>query len=161
VQKALAHKEKTGSIAGLAGTENITNAELLLLPVTVLVPAALENVISADNAKDVRAKMIIEMANGPVTPEADEILSKRGIISIPDVLSNAGGVTVSYFEWVQNNMGYYWEKAEVFGKLRPLMEKAFEEAWERFASQKISMRMAVYMGAVAKVAAAMKDRGWV
>lgn len=137
----------------------ITNEELLQLDVDILVPAALENVITADNAGDIRARAIIEMANGPTTPEADEILKKRGVILIPDVLANAGGVTTSYFEWVQNLQGYYWTQQEVETKLRPRMEAAFEQMWRIKQDQNVSDRMAVYMTAVKRVVDTIILRG--
>ncbi len=155
----LKHKEKTGSVIGFPGSKTITNEELLELAVTVLVPAALENVITKENVNRIKAKYVIEMANGPVTPEADEVLQRRGIISIPDVLANAGGVTVSYFEWVQNNTGYYWEKEEVFTKLKKIMDKAFDEVWQIYQSKKVNPRMAAYILAVERVVKAMKLRG--
>ena len=158
-EKVLNYKNEKGTLKGYKGVEEISNEDLLELDVDVLVPAALENVITKDNAKEIRAKYIIEMANGPVTPEADEILYKNKIISFPDVLSNAGGVTTSYFEWVQNNMGYYWKKEEVFEKLKEIMDKAFMEVWTRYKEKEISMRMAAYMGAVDRVVSAMKLRG--
>ncbi len=147
--------------------KKITNEQLLELPVDVLVPAALENQITQANAAKIKAKYIIEMANGPVTPEADEILHQKGIISLPDVLCNAGGVTVSYFEWVQNNMGYYWEKDEVWAKLKVIMDRAFSEVWEIYTAKKASLaesrrvnpRMAAYILAVSRVVKAMQLRG--
>lgn len=139
--------------------QNLTNEALLELPVDILVPAALENQITGQNAAKIRAKYIIEMANGPVTPEADEILYKKGIVSLPDVLCNAGGVTVSYFEWVQNNMGYYWEKAEVFAKLKAIMDKAFSQVWQVYSRKKVNPRLAAYILAVDRVVKAMKLRG--
>lgn len=162
ITKLMEHKKKTGRVAGFSGTKEITNESLLELPVKVLVPAALEQVITKDNAPKIKAKYIIEMANGPVMPEADEILTKRGIISVPDVLANAGGVTVSYFEWVQNLQGYYWPKAEVLDKLKPLMEAAFEgiwSEWERLGRGKVGMRIPTYTIAVKRVVEAMKLRG--
>ena len=159
VDAVLVHKKKTGHIADVAGAKNISNDELLLLDVDVLVPSALENVITAQNATQVQAKAIIEMANGPVTPEADAILWKRKILSVPDVLSNAGGVTVSYFEWVQNLYGYSWTKQEVFAKLEPLMVNAFEQMWSVYKEKSVNLRMATYLGAVKKVVDAMLLRG--
>lgn len=172
--KTLACKKETGSLNECHCTDEectnhlgkvITNQELLELDVDVLVPAALENVITQDNAGKVKAKYIIEMANGPITPEADQILEEKGITVIPDVLSNAGGVTVSYFEWVQNLQGYYWTQAEVISKLQPLMETAFDQMWElkTGAGKKapISARMATYAHAVKQVIEAMMVRGWV
>lgn len=157
--QALEHKQKKGVLAGFSGSREISNEELLCLPVTVLVPAALENVIDKNIASKIQASYILEMANGPVTPEADEILHKKGLVSIPDVLANAGGVTVSYFEWVQNNMGYYWEKEEVFSKLKMIMDEAFMKTWEMHNLHKVSMRMASYMSSVSRVVQAMTARG--
>jgi len=166
IEKVLAHKQKTGSLAGFSGGKRITNEELLLLPVTVLVPAALENVITSENAGKIKVKAIIEMANGPVTPEADLELSKRGILSVPDVLANSGGVTVSYFEWVQNLHGAVWSKKEVFIKLKEVMDRAFAEMWEmwdgkvgKLGIRERNLRMAVYSNAVARVVAAINVIG--
>ena len=159
VEKVLDYKKKNRTLKGYGGVKEISNEDLLKLNVDVLVPAALENVITKDNAEEIKAKYIIEMANGPVTPEADEILYKNKIISFPDVLSNAGGVTTSYFEWVQNNMGYYWKKEEVFEKLKVIMDKAFMEVWTRYKERKTSLRMAAYMGAVDRVVKAMRLKG--
>jgi len=160
------HKAKNGSLQSYPGVKMITNEELLLLPVTVLVPAALENVITGEVAEQVAAKYVLEMANGPVTPEADLVLAKRGILSVPDVLANAGGVTVSYFEWVQNLSGYYWGKKEVFEKLRAVMDRAFTEMWrvweekiEKLTVEKRNLRMAAYVNAVSRVVAAMRLTG--
>jgi len=159
IDEAIEAKEKEGSVNCLTNGMKISHEELINLDVDILVPAALENVITADVAKKMKAKIILEMANGPVTPEADHILHKRGIISIPDVLANAGGVTVSYFEWVQNNMGYYWEKEEVFAKLQKIMYQAFELVWSVYQNKKVNPRMAAYMVAVERVVTAMKLRG--
>jgi glutamate dehydrogenase/leucine dehydrogenase len=155
-QKALAAKKD-----GWKAYEAISNADLLELDVDVLVPSALENVITKDNVKNIKAKVIIEMANGPVTPEADEVLQERGIIQIPDVLANAGGVTTSYLEWVQNLHGYSWSHEEVLAKLKPLMDTAFNEMWDMREKAKQSDRMSTYMIAVKRVIDAMMLRGWV
>lgn len=156
-----AHKEKTGSVLGFAGAEEISNESLLELSVHVLVPAALENVITAENAPRVKAKMIVELANGPVTPDADEILHENGVLFIPDILANAGGVTVSYFEQVQNAMNYYWEEKEVLEKLEKIMVTAFNAVWETKEKYQTDMRTAAFVRAVERVAEAMKARGGV
>ncbi len=154
-----AHKETTGSVLGFPGSEDITNEQLLEMDVHVLVPAALENVITAENAPRVKAKMIVELANGPVTPDADEILHANGVLFIPDILANAGGVTVSYFEQVQNAMNYYWEEKEVLEKLEKIMVRAFNEVWETKEKYGVDMRTAAFVRAVERVAEAMKARG--
>ncbi len=159
--KVLETKEKSGSFkkAEFKTAKKITNEELLELDVSVLVPSALENVIHAKNASRLKAKYVIEMANGPTTPEADAILEKKGILVIPDVLANAGGVTVSYFEWVQNLHGYYWSRDEVVAKLEPLMERAFADMWRFHQTDKLALRMSAYMSAVKKVVDAMMISG--
>lgn len=156
--QVLADKEKTGQ---LAGGDAVSNDDLLELEVDILVPAALENVIHQDNAAKIKAKAIIEMANGPITPEADQILADRGIIVVPDVLANAGGVTVSYFEWVQNLQGYYWTRDEVVSKLQPLMEASFALMWQNATQLKLDGRTATYLFAVKRVVDAMLLRGQV
>ncbi|MFA6486528.1 MAG: glutamate dehydrogenase, partial [Candidatus Magasanikbacteria bacterium] len=153
------YKETNKTVVGFPGTENIINEELLELPVDVLVPAALENQITVENAPRVKAKIIAELANGPTTPEADEILFKNGVLLIPDILTNAGGVTVSYFEQVQNAMNYYWPEAEVLAKLKPIMVDSFNTIWETKEKYHIDMRTAAFVVAVARVAEAMKCRG--
>jgi len=155
------HKETTGSVAGFAGGTPLSNAEVLELDVDILIPAALENVITEANAANVKAKIIAEAANGPTTPEADEILHKAGKYVIPDFLCNAGGVTVSYFEWVQNIGGFYWKIEDVHARLREKMEKAFHETHEMATSHKVDNRTGAYMVSVARVAEAMRLRGWV
>ena len=152
----LEEKRKTGK---LSGNKTITNEELLELDVDILVPAALENVITAENAGRIKAKAVLEMANGPTTPEADEILFRKGVLVIPDVLANAGGVTTSYFEWVQNLHGVQWPKEKVLAKLQPLMESAFDTMWTMHKETGYSARMATYMTAVKRVVDALLVRG--
>lgn len=150
------HKESTGSVQNFGGTQNITNNELLELPVDILVPAAMENQVTMDNVNNIKAKYVVEMANGPTTPEADEVLEERGVILVPDVLSNAGGVTVSYFEWYQNVHNEKWTEAEVFAKLEPIMVTSFNEVWETKEKYNIDMRTAAFVKAIERVAAKMK-----
>lgn len=159
--KILDCKRKKGSVQSCINSEGkvISNEDVLELDVDILVPAALENVIHKDNAGKVKAKAIIEMANGPVTPEADEILADKEIILIPDILANAGGVTVSYFEWVQNLQGYYWSHDEVVTKLQPLMDDAFAQMWQMKETHMVDGRMAAYMTAVKRVVDTMILRG--
>jgi len=157
--KVMEHKKKSGSVVGFEGSKEISNEELLELNVDILAPAALENVITKDNVKKIKAKYIIEIANGPITPKADEVLFEKGVISMPDVLSNAGGVTVSYFEWLQNNANDYWKKDEVFKKLKVIMDKAFGEVWKVYKKRKVNMRMAAYILAVNRVIKAMQLKG--
>lgn len=156
-----AHKKSTGKVANFPGAENITNAQLLELDCEVLVPAALENQITAENAARIKAKAVIELANGPTTPEADEILSKAGLSVVPDILANAGGVTVSYFEWVQNLMNYYWTEKEVLEKLQPIMERSFAAVWDTAQKHNVDLRTAAYVVAIGRIAEAMKARGMV
>jgi glutamate dehydrogenase (NAD(P)+) len=153
------HKRRTGSVAGFPGTRAISNAELLAAPVDVLVPAALENEITGENAADVKASLILEAANGPVTPAADEILAHRGVTVVPDIVANAGGVTVSYFEWVQDLQSFFWEEGEINNRLERIMTASFENAWE--ASQRLSvpLRLGAYTVAVQRVAEATTARG--
>jgi glutamate dehydrogenase (NAD(P)+) len=141
------------------GVEQISNAELLTCEVDVLVPAALEHQIRVDNAPYVRAKMIVEGANGPTTREADEILNDRGVIVVPDILANAGGVVVSYLEWVQDLQAFFWDEAEVNHKLETIMVRSFQEVWDFGQEQAVSLRLGAYMLAVARVAAAVRARG--
>ena len=156
-----AHKEKTGSVIGFPGTNPISNEAILEMDVDVLLPSALENVITEENAPRVKAKIIGELANGPTTPEADDILLKKGIFVIPDFLCNAGGVTVSYFEWVQNLAAYYWDEHTVNERLDVKMTKAFHDVLESSAKYKVDMRTGAYIVAVRRVAEVMKLRGWV
>jgi glutamate dehydrogenase (NAD(P)+) len=159
VPAAIAYKAEHGVLEGFPGADAITNEELIEIDCDVLTPCALEQVITAENAPRVRAKMICEGANGPTTPGADEILEDRGILVLPDVLANAGGVVVSYFEWVQGLQEYFWKEYEVHAKLNDIVVRAFEETWstrERYAT---SMRMAAYGIAVERVAEATTIRG--
>ena len=139
----------------------ITNQELLELDCDILVPAAIENQITVDNAHDIKASIVVEAANGPTTAEATKILTERGILLVPDVLASAGGVTVSYFEWVQNNQGYYWSGEEVREKLYKKMVEAFENVYTTATTRNINMRLAAYMVGVRRTAEASRFRGWV
>jgi glutamate dehydrogenase (NAD(P)+) len=157
------HKNATGSVVGFKGCEAITNEALLELDVTVLFPSALENCITSANAKNIKAKISCELANGPTTPEADKILHENKVFVLPDFLANAGGVTVSYFEQVQNTYNYYWTLDDVHKQLDQKMTKAFHDVHEMYKKHngKIHMRQAAYCVAVARVAECCKLRGWV
>jgi glutamate dehydrogenase (NAD(P)+) len=159
IETAIAQKQETGSIAGLKGSESITNDELLVLDCDVLAPCALEQVITTENADNVKAKVICEGANGPTTPAADEILEERGILVLPDVLANAGGVVVSYFEWVQGLQEYFWKEDEVNARLNDISTRAFNETWATREKRGTSMRMAAYGLAVQRVSEATTTRG--
>ena len=154
------HKKNTGSITGFPGAAAISNSELLELDVAVLFPAALDSVITDANASDIKAKIIAELANGPTTPEADRILYNKGVYIIPDLLCNAGGVTVSYFEMVQNAYGYYWEENDVLQHLEKKMKTAFYAVQHTSKTYKVHNRLAAYIVALERVAEAMKLRGW-
>lgn len=156
------HKTATGSVTNYSGaTKNITNEQILTVACDVLVPAALENVITTENAGRIKAKAIVELANGPTTPDADEKLYKKGITVVPDVLANAGGVTVSYFEQVQNAYNYYWTEKEVLAKLEPIMVGSFNEVWKTKQTFNCDMRTAAYIVSVKRIADAMSARGFV
>jgi glutamate dehydrogenase/leucine dehydrogenase len=159
--EAMKVKKEKGTVGEMKGCEKITNEELLKLKTGVLVPAALENQITKENANDIKADFILELANGPTTPEADAILAKRNIPVIPDILANAGGVTVSYFEWVQNNMGYYWETDEVNKKLEKIMVDSFRKVLATSKEYKTTLRMAAYIVAIKRIAEAVKLRGFI
>lgn len=154
-----AHPERLLEGYEASGVEEISNQELLVNDVDVLVPAALEHQIHADNAPHIRAKMIVEGANGPTTREADEVLNDRGIIVVPDILANAGGVVVSYFEWVQDLQCFFWDEAEVNSNLKRIMVRSFKEVWDFSRAQKVSLRLGAYMLAVDKVSNALQARG--
>lgn len=153
------HKKETGTVVGFAGGESISNADLLELELDVLVPAALEGVINESNADRVRAKIIAEGANGPTTPKADRILSERGVFIVPDILANAGGVTVSYFEWVQDLQAYFWAEDEVNHRLRQIMERAFLDVYGLSKTKGYTMRQAATVLAVTRVSEAHRVRG--
>ncbi len=159
-KKSINTKLKKGTVIKLDG-DKISNEELLELDVDVLIPAALENVITEKNASKIKAKISVELANGPTTPEADHILHDNGCYVLPDFLANAGGVTVSYFEWVQNEAGYYWPLERVYKELDEHMTKAFHSVHDMRAEKKVHNRVAAYMVAVKRVVDAMKIRGWV
>lgn len=153
--RVLEHKNKTGSVIGYENCKNITNEELVELECDILVPAALENQITKANANKIKAKIVAEGANGPTTPEADEILFRNGVFAVPDILANSGGVIVSYFEQVQNQMNYYWSEEEVRGKLQSTIVNAFKEVLAVAQEYKVNMRIAAYMNAVKRVSGAM------
>jgi glutamate dehydrogenase (NAD(P)+) len=159
VSAALAHKQETGSLSGLRAADEITNDELLLVDCDVLAPCALEQVITLDNADKVKAAIICEGANGPITPTADEILEDKGVLVLPDILANAGGVVVSYFEWVQGLQEYFWKEPEVNSKLRDITTRAFNETWSVSLDREIGMRAAAYGVAVGRVSEATVTRG--
>jgi glutamate dehydrogenase (NAD(P)+) len=153
------YAETNGTVVGFPGADAISNEELLELEVDVLIPAAVEDVITHANAPNIKARIIVEGANGPVTPDADEILDEKGIIVVPDILANAGGVTVSYFEWLQDIQSYFWDIERINQELERIMLKAFDEMWDIYQREKCSMRLAAYMIAVARVAKGLELRG--
>ena len=159
IPKVLAWKQEHGTVVGFPGSKTITNAQLLELECDVLIPAAYENQITAANVKNVKAKIIAEAANGPTTPEADEVLAKRGVFMIPDILCNAGGVTVSYFEWVQDLNCDHWSEEVVNAKLREIMVRSFGEVYAMSKKERVHMRTAAYLVAVKRVADATALRG--
>lgn len=160
-QAIVNYKLETGRVEGFPGTTPISNADLLELELDILFPSALENVITKDNAPQIRSKISCELANGPTTPEGDSILCEKNVFVIPDFLANAGGVTVSYFEQVQNGMNYYWDLEDVHERLDKKMTCAFESVLEASKEHGVNMRIAAYIVAVARVARSMKLRGWV
>lgn len=160
-RKLVDYKLENGTLEGFPGAEPISNDQLLELDVDILYPAALENQITEENADKIKAKLICELANGPTTPEADEILHQNGKLVLPDFLANAGGVTVSYFEQVQNTYNFYWSLDDIHKRLDQRMTQAFEQVYERRTSENVHTRLAAYMVSVARVAEACKLRGWV
>jgi glutamate dehydrogenase (NAD(P)+) len=160
VEKLVHHKRETGRITGFNGGDAVTNEELLELNMDILYPAALENIITAKNAANIKARIVCELANGPTTPDADKILHENGVWVLPDFMANAGGVTVSYFEQVQNSSNYYWPLSDVHAQLDRKMTEAFEGIYAMRERAKVHSRLAAYMVAVSRVAEACKLRGW-
>ncbi len=160
-KELVTHKLKTGTVAGFPGAENIKHEELIELDVNVLYPAALENAISKDNASNIKAKIVCELANGPTTPEADLILSSKGVHVIPDILASAGGVTVSYFEMVQDKYSFFWDEDTVHNRLDDKLTKAYHRVYEAVKEKNVHPRLAAMVVGVARVAEACKLRGWV
>ncbi len=159
IKDVISHKQKSGQLSKFKGAEEISNEELLELDADVLIPAALEDQITKKNAGNIKAKLILEMANGPITPEADDILLEKNIFVVPDVLANAGGVVVSYFEWVQNSMNFYWSETEVLDKLKTYMSNAVKELSKSCNGFKCDMKKELYASAVKKILDAERLRG--
>ena len=159
VPVAMRYSREHGGLRGLTGAKAITNQELLELPCDILVPAALENQLTKENAARVQARLIIEAANGPTTPEADQILNDKGIMVVPDILANAGGVTVSYFEWVQDLQDFFWAEQEINQRLEAIMMRAFTAVYNKASEQSTTLRMGAYLLAVARVAESTELRG--
>jgi glutamate dehydrogenase (NAD(P)+) len=159
VQKLIDWTKAHKTVDGFGGGEPLTNEDLFALDVDILIPAALENQITVDNAGTVRAKIVVEGANGPTTPEAHHVLHERGVFVVPDILANSGGVTGSYFEWVQNRHGYYWSEAEVEQKLEAKMVEAFNAVLRTSIKYKVDMRTAAYIEAIDRVATVTRLRG--
>ena len=157
--KAMRYKERAGTVVGMPGTSRISNDDLLTMKCDILIPAALENAITLNNADQLKTKIVAEAANGPTTPHADEVLARKGIMVLPDILANAGGVTVSYFEWVQDLQGFFWSEDEVKVKLETVMRRAFHEVHETMRKHRTHMRTGAYVLAVGRVADATLVRG--
>jgi len=157
--KAMRYKERSGTVVGMPGTSRISNDDLLTMKCDILIPAALENVITLNNADQIKAKIVAEAANGPTTPHADEVLARKGIMVLPDILANSGGVTVSYFEWVQDLQSFFWSESEVNAKLESVMKRAFLEVHETARKHRTHMRTGAYCLAVGRVADATLVRG--
>ncbi len=159
VHNALHYSKEHGKLKGLPNTEHVSNAELLVLPCDILIPAALENQLTEKNAAQVKAHLIIEAANGPTTPEADHILNDRGVTIVPDILANAGGVTVSYFEWVQDLQRFFWAENEINSRLESIMTRSYRAVHNKALQQETNLRMGAYLLAVTRVAEATEIRG--
>jgi glutamate dehydrogenase (NAD(P)+) len=159
IDEAIAYSQQHGSLEGFENADKISNEELLLLDVELLVPAALEDQITVNNADKIKAKLIVEGANGPTSSNADKILDDKGVLVVPDILANAGGVSVSYFEWVQNRLGYFWTEERVNRRADRIMKQAFDVVYETAQKYKVSMRIAAYIVAIDKVASTSRIRG--
>ncbi len=159
IKAVINHLHNTGSVVGFSNSEAVSNEELLTLPCDVLIPAALEGQLTENNADRVQAKFIIEAANGPTTPEADDILNERGILIVPDILANAGGVVVSYFEWVQDLQAFFWDKEEILSRLDRILKDAYARTKNTSDTKKIDMRTAAQVTAIERVADAITTRG--
>ena len=157
--KAMRYKERSGTVVGMPGTSRISNDDLLTLKCDILIPAALENVITLNNAELIKARIVAEAANGPTTPHADEVLARKGVFLVPDILANAGGVTVSYFEWAQDLQGYFWTEGEVNARLESVIKRAFREVHEMSRKHHAHMRTGAYILSVGRVADATVVRG--
>jgi glutamate dehydrogenase (NAD(P)+) len=159
IDRLIAHKKSTGSVTGFPGAGAIAAGEVLEVPCDLLVPAALESQVTSENAGRIQARLILEAANGPITPDADVLLDKRGVTVVPDVLANAGGVTVSYFEWVQDLQSFFWDEDEINARLEKVMHRAFTEVWDMAQQHGVSLRQGAYILAIERVAEATRDRG--
>lgn len=159
-REVMAWKERHGTVRGFPGSADISVKDLYALPVDVIIPAALENTITEEVASGVKAKVIVEAANGPTTPAADDILNQKGVLVVPDILASAGGVTASYFEWVQNLQGFYWTAEEVDKRLEKIVLDSFSAVWKMHEDKKVSMREAAFLLGVKRVVDAMRTRGW-
>jgi glutamate dehydrogenase (NAD(P)+) len=159
IPAVIAHFGKTGSLLDFPGADNITNAELLVLPCDVLVPAALEGQLTGHNAPQIQARIIVEGANGPTTTEADDIFNDRGITVVPDILANAGGVVVSYFEWVQDMQSFFWDKDEIFRQLERVLRRGFDFTMTTSEQYNVDLRTAAQLGAIKRVGEAIRTRG--
>lgn len=161
IPSLLDKRDSFGTVTPYFKSQQITNKELLVQECDILVPAAIENQLTEENAPDIKARIVVEAANGPTTLKATEILTDRGILLVPDVLASAGGVVVSYFEWVQNNQGYYWSEEEVQDKLEKILTTSFHNVYRTSTDKKVDMRLAAYIVGLKRVAEAIKWRGWV
>jgi glutamate dehydrogenase (NAD(P)+) len=159
IKRLIEHRRATGRLEGFDGGEVIPSNGPLFVDCDVVVPAAIGNQITSRNAGDIRAKLVVEGANGPTTPEGDDVLQRNGVFLVPDILANAGGVTVSYFEWVQDLQSFFWSEHEVNQKLQAIMQRAFREVLTVATDRDLPMRMAAYVQAVQRVASATRDRG--